>query len=124
MDEPRYVSLSTRRRNGAEVRTPVWFAEVRGRVYMFTAGDSGKVKRLRHSSAVRLAPCDVRGAIRGPWREGTAQLLDDAAAIDTARAALRAKYGAQMRLLDFFSWLTGRIARRAWIEVELAPTAS
>ena len=121
MDEHRYASLATRRRNGAEVRTPVWFAEAGGRIYVFTAGESGKVKRLRHTPGVRLAPCDARGAIRGPWRDGTARFLHDVAATGGAHAALRAKYGWQMRVLDLFSWLTGRIGRRVWIEIELAP---
>ncbi len=124
MDEHRYASLATRRRNGSEVRTPVWFAEAGGRIYVFTAGESGKVKRLRHTPDVRLAPCDARGAIRGPWRNGTARLLRDVAAAGGAHAVLRAKYGWQMRVLDLFSWLTGRIGRREWIEIELAPPTS
>jgi hypothetical protein len=120
MNEHRYVSLATRRRNGAEVRTPVWFAEAGGRLYVFTAGESGKVKRLRHTPAVRLAPCDARGKIHGPWHDGTTRLLQDIAAVDRARATLLAKYGWQMKMLDLFSWLTGRIGRRVWIEIELA----
>jgi len=121
MDAHRYASLATRRRSGAEVATPVWFAERDGRLYVFTAGDSGKVKRLRHTPRVRLAPCDARGAIRGAWREGTARLVGDGAAAARAHAALRAKYGWRMRVLDLFSSLTGRIGRRAWIEIDLAP---
>src|SRR5262249_24049744 len=105
MDEHRYVSLATLRRNGDEVRTPVWFAELGARVYVFTAGDSGKVKRLRHTPAVQLAPCDVRGTVSGPWRKGTARLVDDATAVRAAHAALVAKYGWQMRALDVFSRL-------------------
>ncbi len=124
MNEHRYASLATRRQNGAEVRTPVWFAEAGGRVYVFTAGESGKIKRLRHTPGVRLAPCDARGAIRGPWREGTARFLYDVAATGAAHAALRAKYGWQMRVLDLFSSLTGRIGRRVWIEIDLARPTS
>jgi uncharacterized protein len=101
--------------------TPVWFADADGRVYVFTAGESGKVKRLRHTPRVRLAPCNARGAIRGAWRDGTARLIGDPAAIAAARTAFRAKYGWQMWVLDFFSWLAGRIGHRAWIEIELAP---
>ena len=44
-----YLSLATFRRDGREVATPVWFAEGDGAVWVFTAGDSGKVKRLRNS---------------------------------------------------------------------------
>jgi len=39
--------------------------------------------------------------------------------IGRASAAMRTKYGWQARLLDLFSWLTGRIGHRAWIEIEV-----
>jgi PPOX class probable F420-dependent enzyme len=119
LDRARYLSLATFRTTGAEVRTPVWFAAVDGRLWVFTAGDSGKVKRLRRSPRARLAPCDARGGVRGPWRDATARVASDPAAIARARAAIRAKYGWQTWLLDLFSRLTGRIGRRAWIEIEI-----
>jgi uncharacterized protein len=117
LDRHRYVSLATFRRTGAEVATPVWFAAAGGRLYVFTAGDSGKVKRLGNSPRVRIAPCDARGHPRGPWQEATARLLSDAALIGRAHAALAAKYGWQLRLLDLVATLTGRVKRRAWIEI-------
>lgn len=117
-DEHRYLSLATFRRSGAEVRTAVWFAATAGPLYLFTAQDSGKVKRLRHSSRARVAPCDMRGEIRGAWREVTARIVTDPAVIERAQRAMRAKYGWQMRLTDLLSRLTGRIRRRAWIEIQ------
>ena len=123
LDGHRYLSLATVRRNGVEVMTPVWFAAADGKLYAFSAGDSGKVKRLRHTPRVRLAPCDARGRVRGAWLDGTGRILTESPAIERARAALRAKYGWQMRLLDLFSWLAGRIQRRAWIEIEVSPPA-
>ena len=51
----RYMSLATFRKSGAQVATPVWFAPADGKLYVFTAGDSGKVKRLRGSSRARRA---------------------------------------------------------------------
>jgi PPOX class probable F420-dependent enzyme len=119
LDRHRYVALATFRRSGAEVRTPVWFAAVDGRLYVFTAGDSGKVKRLRHSPRARVAPSDVRGHVRGAWSEAAARLVTEPAVIDRAHAALRAKYGVQMWLGDLFARLSGRSARRAWIEIEI-----
>jgi PPOX class probable F420-dependent enzyme len=119
LDRHRYLSLATFRREGAEVRTPVWFAAAGGKLYVFTAGDSGKVKRLRRSSRARVAPSDVRGRVREGWRDATARLTTDPAAIDRAWAALRAKYGWPMRLADLLARLSGRLPRRAWIEIEL-----
>src|SRR6266849_11042734 len=117
LDQHRYMTLSTFRRSGAEVATPVWFAEAGGRLYVFTAGDSGKVKRLRHSSRARVAPSDARGRVQGAWRDATARLVTEAQAIERAHAALRTKYGWQVLLADLFSRLTGRLRRRAWIEI-------
>ena len=103
LDRHRYLSLATFRRSGAEVRTPVWFAATGGKLYVFTAGDSGKVKRLRHSPRARVAPCDARGGVLGDWREATARIVTDRVLIDSARTALRAKYRWQLRILDLFS---------------------
>jgi PPOX class probable F420-dependent enzyme len=120
----KYVSLATFRRNGVEVKTPVWIAKVAGRYYVFSAGDAGKVKRIRATPRVRLAPCDVRGTVRGPWIEARARIVLDPALIIEVRRALRSKYGLAMRLTDVIATMTGRIRRRAYIEIELADSYS
>ncbi len=117
--DARYLSLATFRKSGVAVETPVWFAESGDRLWVFSAGDAGKVKRLRNSSRSRVAPCDMRGGILGEWTESVARLVDDPEAIRAAHAAMRAKYGWQMSLGDFFSTLSGRLQRRAWIEIEI-----
>ena len=124
MDDHRYACLATVRRNGVEVQTPVWFAAADEKLYVFTAGEAGKVKRLRHSPRVRVAPCDARGRVQGAWRDGIGRIVTDVRVIGRAHAALRAKYGWQMWLLDLFSRLTGRARRRAWIEIELSPSGT
>jgi uncharacterized protein len=119
LDAARYLSLATFRRDGTAVRTPVWFAAAGGKLYVFSAGDAGKVKRLRRSPRAQVAPSDVRGRARGPWRDATARLVTDPSLIERGHAALRAKYGWQARVTDLLSRLTGRRNRRAWIEIEL-----
>jgi len=119
LDRHRYISLSTFRRNGAEVATPVWFAASDAKLYVFTMADSGKVKRLRHTPRARVAPSDARGRVQGAWQPAAARLVTEPGLIERAHAALRAKYGWQVWVADFFSRLTGRIRRRAWIEVEV-----
>jgi hypothetical protein len=118
-DRHRYLSLTTYRASGAEVATPVWFASVDGTLYVFTAGDSGKVKRLRRSTRARIAPCDARGTAQGARRDATARLVTDAAVIRRAEAAFGEKYGWQKWLLDLGSRLTGRIRHRAWIAIDV-----
>ena len=119
LDRHRYMSLVTFRRNGAEVATPVWFAALGARLYVVSSGDSGKVKRLRHTTRARVAPSNGRGRVQGSWQPATARLITELQMIDRAREALRAKYGLQMWVAELLSRLTGRIRRRAWIEVEL-----
>lgn len=118
-DRQRYLVLATFRRTGAEVRTPVWFAAADGKLYLFTAGESGKVKRLRHSSRARVAPSDLRGHVQGEWWDVAARIVTEPGVIERAHDALRAKYRWQVWLGDLFSRLTGRIRRRAWIEIEV-----
>src|SRR5438309_10265934 len=91
LDQHRYMTLSTFRRSGAEVATPVWFAASGGKLYVFTAGDSGKVKRLRHTTRARVAPSDSRGRVRGHWQGATAHLVVESQVIGQAHAALRTK---------------------------------
>jgi hypothetical protein len=114
----RYLSLATFRADGSEVATPVWYVAIDGRLYVVSAGDAGKVKRLRRSSRARVAPCDARGGVRGRWRDATARVVTDPSTIAQADAAMRLKYGWQKRLLDTFSRLSGRYHRRAWIEID------
>lgn len=118
LEGARYLNLATFRRTGAAVETPIWFAESQGRLYAFSAGNAGKIKRLRRTSRARVAACDVRGRVTGPWLEARARVIRDPALGARAMAALRAKYGWQMRVADLFSTLTGRIHERALLEIE------
>jgi PPOX class probable F420-dependent enzyme len=100
--ETPYVSLTTRRRNGTPVPTPVWCAEDDGELLVWTREDSGKVKRLRNDPAVTLTPCDVRGRRQEDAVPvaGVARLLEDDAGLRRVRRALTRKYGWRFRLLD------------------------
>ena len=115
----RYVNLATFRRNGREVRTPVWIAREGSKLYVWTNGTSGKVKRVRANGRVRLAPCDARGKLRGDWTDGSARMLDDPEVMQRGLETVIRKYGWQMRLALFASRLTGRYSQRAVIEIEV-----
>jgi len=117
-DKNRYLSLATFRKSGVAVETPVWFAALGAKLYVFTAGNSGKVKRLRNSTKARISPCDMRGRITGAGRDTEARLIDDEALVARAWGALRQKYGWQMSLTDLGARLSGRLQKRAYIEVD------
>ena len=115
----RYLSLATFRRSGVAVETPVWFATAGDHLYVFSAGDAGKVKRLRNSPRSRVAACDMRGRVHGDWIDAETGIVSDPETVTKAHAALRAKYGWQMSLGDLFSGLSGRRSRRAYLEIAL-----
>ena len=72
----KYISLETFKKNGEGVKTPVWFVLHGGAFYVYTEADSWKVKRIRNNARVRVAPCGVRGDVKGPWLDGTASFVE------------------------------------------------
>ena len=118
LERSNYVNLATRKRSGEWVNTPVWFAPQGGSYYVFSAGNAGKVKRLRNFSECRIAACTATGALKGEWHDARARVLDDPADQAIALAALRRKYGWQMYTADFFSRLTGKMGHRAYIRID------
>jgi hypothetical protein len=121
LNEQKYISIGTRKRDGSWVWTPVWFASAgdQGGYYLFSAGNAGKVKRIRNYPQVQLAPCSAFGRILGASMNGAAWLEYGESESIKAYAALSAKYGWQMALLDFFSKLSGNLKARQLIGFSL-----
>ncbi|MEM7136534.1 MAG: PPOX class F420-dependent oxidoreductase [Myxococcota bacterium] len=119
LGDARYVNLETFRKNGTGVRTPVWAAPIGSELGIYTNKDSYKVKRLRRNTKIRIAPCGVRGAIKGAWHEGSARLIEDAPTQQAILAALRKKYGWQMMLAD----VAARIGKtkKNWAFIAVTP---
>ncbi|MDQ8705585.1 PPOX class F420-dependent oxidoreductase [Streptomyces sp. LHD-70] len=108
----RYISLTTYRRNGVGVATPVWVVRSGDELWVWTRSDSWKVKRLRRDKAVRVAPCDVRGRVAedAPAVDGTARFLY-ADEMPRLRKLLGRKYRLQYWLLDLPATLV-RLGKR------------
>ncbi|WP_328663434.1 PPOX class F420-dependent oxidoreductase [Nocardia salmonicida] len=90
-----YVLLTTFRKDGTPVGTPLWAVAREDKLYVWTVTDSWKVKRIRRNPEVTLQPCNARGSAHGAVVTGTARLLD-AAETEQVRSGVRRKY-----------WLTG-----------------
>jgi PPOX class probable F420-dependent enzyme len=71
----KYISLTTFRKNGTGVATPVWFGEEEGKLYVMTRSVMGKYKRIRNNPRVRVAPCTIRGVVTGPEFDAMARIL-------------------------------------------------
>jgi PPOX class probable F420-dependent enzyme len=103
----KYLNLETLRKNGQAVRTPVWFAAepvagVPQTLYVYSTADSGKAKRIRNNSSVRVAPCDARGNLRGEWIEARATIVAGEEA-QRGMSLLNKKYFPWKQLLAFFA---------------------
>ena len=102
LHDAKYLNLESYRLSGAGIRTPVWFAAGPGdfpnsaiqKLYVYTTADSGKAKRIRRCGAIRIATCDLRGTLTGPWIDALAEVVTGE------------EFELGMRLLDrkYFPW--------------------
>lgn len=120
--DEQFVSLTTFRRNGVGVPTPVWVARDGAALVVTTQPGTGKVKRLRRDPRVTLRPCTRRGEVRPevPIVSGTAEIVDDPDQIAGHTAALAAKYGLPFRLIGLVGKLTSR-SRPGRVILEITP---
>ena len=116
-----YINLSTRKRDGSFVNTPVWFAQEgeTNNYYVYSLDNSGKVKRIRNFPDVKVATCNFSGKLKGNWVDAKADLVDESENIKTAYACLRKKYGIKFRIGDFFSWIKGTYHKRQIIRFSI-----
>lgn len=111
----KYLSLETFKKSGDGVKTPVWFAadperELSGnaaRLYVYTIGNMGKVKRIRNNGRVRIAPCTIKGKVTGEWTEARAQIISGEEA-ERGMKLLSRKYLPWKQLLGIFAWFSRR----------------
>lgn len=107
-----YVLLTTTRRNGVPVATPVWVARDDDALVVTTGAEAGKVKRVRHTPRVTLQACDRVGKpLEGASVvDAHATVHDDEQSMRQLEAALSAKYGVQYAAIKAMSKLRGRRA--------------
>jgi uncharacterized protein len=116
LDKQDYLNLETFRKNGAGVRTPVWFAadpatNLRSggaKLYIYTIENTGKVKRVRNNPRAKIAPCNRTGALKGEWIDANARVVEGAEA-DRGSKLLTQKYFLK-RIFDLFAMF--RAAKR------------
>lgn len=111
----KYLNLETFKKSGQGVKTPVWFAAEpalaldsnEAKLYVYTIGVSGKVKRIRNNPQVRIAPCDIRGNVKGEWVPARVEILTGREA-DYGMQLLNKKYLPWKHMLDFFAMFRKR----------------
>lgn len=100
----RCLLLTTYRRDGTAVASPVWFVTVQGEIRLWTDSGAGKVKRLRRDSRCLIAPCTFSGRVTGAALTGAARILPVGEG-PQVQTLLLAKYPIQKRALDAYSRL-------------------
>ena len=98
-DGHHFLSLTTYRKSGEAVVTPVWFVHVGDKLVLMTMLSSGKAKRISHTSRVVIAPCDRTGVLLGEPMEALAHIVPEEGRA-AADAALETKYGEQKKGFD------------------------
>ena len=111
------IALTTFRKTGQAVTTPVWFAQSLGTIFVETHADAGKLKRLCHTARVTLAPCSYSGKVTGAVIAGKARILTEPGECTAASTALAKKYGFMRPLFHFVRNARCWLQRRARVEI-------
>jgi uncharacterized protein len=115
------IDLTTFRKTGQTVTTPVMFAQSLGTIYVGTRADAGKLKRLRRSGRVTLAPCTYSGKVTGAVIAGKARILTEPGECTAASTALAKKYGFMLPLTRNAWRLLHRKAKADEVYIAIEP---
>jgi uncharacterized protein len=94
-----FIALTTFRKSGAPVITPVWFTQSGEKLYVFTSAESGKVKRLRNNPRVSLAPSDFSGKPLGGDMPGAVSFPPEEE-WKAIKKQFQSKYGVQFSIFS------------------------
>jgi PPOX class probable F420-dependent enzyme len=114
LGEEKYLLLTTYRRDGTAVSTPVWVVSLdEGKLGLWTSSASGKAKRLAHTDRVTMKPCDARGKVKDGADEvgGTATVVTGAE-YETISAKVKAKYGLMTSVTKLLGAIGGMVKRK------------
>lgn len=115
LQQEKYINVETFRKSGVGVQTPVWFVQDEALIYVRTRAESGKIKRMRNNSAVRVAPCKADGTPTDTWVDGNAEIIADEVIEKQVKGMYNRKYGLMvqffnlMNLLSRAPWQTFRV---------------
>jgi PPOX class probable F420-dependent enzyme len=106
----KFVSLTTFKRNGDGVGSPMWIVNDGAQLSVWTPADSWKVKRIRRDPRVTLAPCGRTGKVRAgrPVVAGTAQVITDPGEVSRVESLVKGKYGLEFRVVTLIETIAAR----------------
>ena len=119
VSKAKYVLLTTFTKDGRPKPTPIWAAPDGDRLLVITEKDAWKVKRIRNTSRVTLAPCDMKGNVKGEAVEAVAIILDPSQT-EKVYQAIGKRYGIVGTVFNIFSKLRGGSKRTIGLELRAA----
>ena len=108
----RFLSLTSFKRDGTGVATPVWAVSDGARLFAFTDLHSPKVWRIRRNPHVLVASCRADGKLRREPVAARAEVLTDTTDLEHVRELLLARYKFSYRVVMFFYRLGRRLRRK------------
>jgi PPOX class probable F420-dependent enzyme len=110
----KFVSLTTFKKNGDAVATPMWIGRDGDGLFFWTPADSWKVRRAGNNPRVRLVPCSRFGKPDDGADpvEGTAEVITDPATVARLAGVIRRKYGLEFIVVTFIERLAARGRRK------------
>ena len=108
----RYLSVTSFKRDGTGVATPVWFVSDGRRLYALTDLHSAKVRRIRRNPRVLVAPCRPSGKLRDEPVEARAEVLTATADLERVQRLLMERYKLSYRLVMLIYRLGRRLRGR------------
>jgi uncharacterized protein len=108
----RYLSVTSFKRDGTGVATPLWFVSDGNRLWALTDLHSPKIWRIRRNPRVLVAPCRVDGKLHGEPVEASAEVVTADADLERVQKLLLARYKISYRVVMLFYRLGRRLRGR------------
>ncbi len=112
--DEKFLLLTTFKRDGSGVATPVWASALEGgKIGFWTSSGSGKAKRLTHTAKVTVQACNARGKVtEGSSSVAATAVLVTGAELDAVRTAIIAKYGFMTKVTKLLGTIGGIVKRK------------
>jgi PPOX class probable F420-dependent enzyme len=118
--DKKHISIETYRKTGDAVRTPVWFIEENGELFVRTDSSTGKIRRIRNNPRVRIVPCNARGTTKGTWVDGEARIIEPESS-ERVFSLLKKKYGMSYMIIRFVQRFSRRKAHPIGLVIRMNP---
>jgi hypothetical protein len=108
----RYLSVTSFKRDGTGVATPVWFVSDGSRLFALTDLHSAKVRRIRRNPRVLVASCRADGKLRSDPVPARVTVLTSTPELDRVQKLLIERYRISYRLVMLIYRLGRRLRGR------------